>query len=131
MTPGFFYVATPYRGYLEPAGFEYAHNEARLDLAYNVAKRFGARLIDRGVEVFVPVVHWHEMSKLTRADPNNDFWLERCLPFMVAARGIIVGKIPGWDISKGIAFERKFFADAAKPSYLIEELFSELPGSLR
>ena len=108
---GFYYIATPYRAY--PGGME---------AAFKRAAKVTAQMIDAGVEVYSPIVHSHPTSKFVRlAPPEGDFWLERQIPFLQAAAGLIIVCMPGWLDSGGIKFERRFNADAGKPEWLLPE----------
>lgn len=127
---GFWYIATPYRGYMGGhvgSMSLYAH----LELAAAAAFRFTAKLIDHGVEAYSPIAHSHEIGKrVTLAPPNSDFWLDRQLPFMEAAIGCIVAKIPGWDKSAGIKFERDFFDRCMRPVIVMDEHFDAVPVTI-
>lgn len=106
------YLATPYRAH--PDGLEQAFVDA---------KELSARLIDMGFEIYSPIVHSHPIAPLVQsADPNSDFWLERQLPMMHAAWGIIIAKLPGWETSSGMKFELAFFRDAGKQMAWVDPL---------
>lgn len=103
--PAYWYLATPYRGH--PAGFAQAMDDAA---------RWAAWLIDVGVEVYSPIVHSHPAAQYVKtAPPEGDFWLDRQVPFMAAAAGMLVAPLPGWERSSGIAWERQWFGNAGKP----------------
>ncbi len=116
--PGFWYVATPYRGH--PAG---------LEAGFEAACRYTAALMDAGVEVYSPIAHSHPISQFTRADPKSDYWLQRQLPYMAAARGMIIAKIPGWNRSSGIQFEKDWFSARGRPIFILSDpLPDPVPG---
>jgi hypothetical protein len=105
MSEHLWYLASPYRGH--PDGVEQAFVDAT---------KMAAKLLDMGFEVYSPIVHSHPLSFHVESAPQeSDWWLDRQIPFMEASCGIIIGIIPGWDVSKGIAFERDFFKKAGKP----------------
>ncbi len=107
---GFWYLATPYRSH--PNG---------LDAAFDSAVLLTARLIDLGLEIFSPIVYSHVVAKFVlTADQNSHFWLDRQMPMMLASRGIIVGKLPGWKQSSGIRHERHYFREALKPEVFVD-----------
>ncbi len=105
----FWYLASPYRSY--PGSRDEAH-----DAVCVVA----GQLIDLGLEVYSPIAHSHTIANsVFRADPHSSFWLNRQVPFLRAASGILVVKMPGWTDSKGVAFELDFTRLNAKPCYYL------------
>ena len=118
---GFYYVCSPYRSY--PGG---------MDAAFKAAAKFTARLIDAKVEVYSPILHAHHAARYVRlAPPEGDFWLDRQIPFLEAAQGLIIACMPGWLDSSGIRFERTFNADAKKPERLLPVDFAlPLPSGI-
>lgn len=101
----YWYLASPYAKY--PTGHE---------LAFRDIAEVTAHLMERGVYVFSPIVHTHPVSKYVKRASNvdHDFWLNLDRPFMRAAYGCLVAKLPGWDKSRGIAAEIEYFNKAAK-----------------
>lgn len=97
------YLATPYT----------AHTIC-MEVAYKDALWASVRLIDLGLDVFSPVVHFHPMSLRMRERPHS-FWMARCMPFLMAADELLVVQMPGWDRSKGIAEEVRTFEEIGRP----------------
>ena len=117
----FFYVASPYRKYF-----------GGIEMAASVAARLCAELVDRGVEVYSPIVLSHEYARFSKIDPMDARWLIIGRPIMAAAAGIIVLKMPGWDISTGIAGEVIWFRDRGRPIYHLDvPLPDTLHGDLK
>lgn len=117
----FFYVASPYRKYA-----------AGMELAAKHAAQLCAQLVDRGVEVYSPIVLSHEYARYTSIPPDDERWLIIGRPILAAARGIIVLKMPGWDLSEGIAGEMRWFKDRGRPIYKLDvPLPDTLHGDLR
>lgn len=117
----YWYMATPYRRY--PGG---------LDAAAVRAAEFAAQLIDRGVNVYSPIVHSHEIARFTKLSPMDDRWLEIEMAFMRPAKGLIVIKMSCWDTSTGIASERAWFKAMRRPIFILDApLPAELPGGLK
>lgn len=101
------YLATPYTDY--PEGHE---------AAFRDAVAVSAALIDAGLHVFSPVVHFHPISK-AMPPQSHKFWMRQCRPFMIAAGSIKVAQLPGWMESRGVFEEIEFFRRKRKPiSYL-------------
>jgi hypothetical protein len=125
----FWYLATPYRSYLStlfPPG-EDALEEARDEAAW-----LAAQLLDRGVDVFSPIVHSHPIAfYVTSFDGSSDGWLDLQTPYMQAAKGLLIGTFPGWDASRGIAFERRYFEFAEKPIHFVDPDFKSLPVEIQ
>jgi hypothetical protein len=132
---GFFYLATPYRGFIAPK--RHSTGEAwgpamSLQLAFDAAAKLSARLLDAGVDVYSPIAHSHPIAPFVSSfDGYSDKWLSLQEPFMSAAKGLLIGLLPGWDTSSGVAYERRHFAFHEKPEFLLEPDFSIIPGEIR
>lgn len=108
----FVYLASPYTLY--PGG---------LDAAFHAAAREAARLIDAGHRVYCPIAHCHPISLYTADDATDgNFWLERQWPFAVAAAGLVIAKLDGWESSRGVREEWRWFLAAGKPVYRLTPL---------
>lgn len=96
----FWYLASPYSKY--PAGLEAAFQEVC---------RQAALLVHHGIPVYSPIAHTHPIAIHGGTDPlDHGIWLPADLPMMRAAyRGLIVCKMPTWEISYGIGEEIKEF----------------------
>jgi hypothetical protein len=117
----FFYVASPYRKY-----------GAGIEMAARHAAQLCAELVDRGVEVYSPIVLSHEYARYSKIDPMDERWLVIGRPIMAAACGIIVLKMAGWDMSSGVAGEMDWFKQHKRPIYLLDVPLPDLlHGDLR
>ena len=106
----YWYIASPYAGH--PAGIEAAFEE--------VCKAT-ASLLCHGIRVYSPIAHTHPIALYGALDPrDHSIWLPADGPLMQAAVGIIVIKMDGWDVSKGIAHEVKQFQANARPVLYME-----------
>lgn len=102
---GFWYLGTPYSKY---AG--------GTEEAFFRACEIAARLIACKIPVFSPIAHSHPIAELGGLDAlDHGIWLPADRPFMEAAFGLIVGMMPGWKESVGLAHEIEFFREAGKP----------------
>lgn len=99
-TKGFYYLASPYS--LDGVSSEEA-KEAR----YKSAVKCQAYLMESGMHVFSPIAHWHEAQKRMKTHEPK-WWLERCLPFLRDAEGLVVLMLPLWEISGGVRWEIEF-----------------------
>ena len=106
--PALWYLASPYSNY---EGGDAGGRE----LAWLHAAEATALLTRAGVPVFSPIVHSHPLATVCGLDLTHVEWLAADLPFMDAAKGCIVLRLPGWDDSAGVTFEMRYFRDAGKP----------------
>ncbi len=110
MNDGYWYLATPYSKY--PGG---------LDAAFNAACKVAAKLIGKGELIYSPIAHTHPIASKSWLDPSDhDIWLRLDEPLMHGAKGIIVAKLPTWEISFGVAFEIDWFTKAGRPIRYLE-----------
>ena len=101
----YLYLATPYSQY-----------EGGLDCAAAVACRYAGRLIQLGLPIFCPIAHSHgiaEEAGLPYCDHN--IWLPLDRVFIKHAAGLIVLQMAGWEVSRGVRQEIKWFEEAGKP----------------
>lgn len=113
---GFVYLATPYsRRAVDRLGRWSLGQSGQLEAE---ASREVGRLKAAGVSAFSPiaasasVVHatLNPFSIYPKPDPAHDpldaaAWLSWCLPFLAAARAVVVPDLAGWDQSDGIRVE--------------------------
>lgn len=94
----------------------YTSNPEGIEVAYEQAAFLAGHLVNQGVKVFCPIAHGHSISTHAEIDPlNHDLWLGLDEAFMRSAHGLLVAKMPNWEISKGIKLEIDFFAERKKP----------------
>ena len=104
-TDGYWYLASPYSKY--PGGIEVAFQEVCCCAAW---------LLRQGVKVYSPIAHTHPIAMHGCIDPmDHGIWLPVDKPLMQGAVGLIVAKMPTWDISYGIGKEVEEFEVAGKP----------------
>jgi hypothetical protein len=132
---GFFYLATPYRGFIAPK--RHSTGEAwgpamSLQLAFDAAAKLSARLLDAGVDVYSPIAHSHPIAPFVSSfDGYSDKWLSLQEPFMSAAKGLLIGLLPGWCTSSGVAHEWTYFIQHKKPVCLVDPDFISVPGAIQ
>lgn len=104
-TEGFWYLASPYSKY--PDG---------IDEAFQQACMAAGQLVKHGVKVYCPIAHTHAISIHGSVDPwAHDIWMPQDMPFMEAAKGLIVLQMPTWERSRGVMEEIGKFREAGKP----------------
>lgn len=102
---GYWYLASPYEAH--PEGLDQAHQDAC---------EAAGQLMAAGVPVYSPIAHSHCVALWGDLDPiDHELWMKTDRPMMDAAGGLMVVKMPNWEISRGIAEERRVFAEAEKP----------------
>lgn len=92
-----------------------------LDNAFRLIANEMAILVEAGIPAFSPICHSHPIAMYGGIDPrSHDVWLRADEPLMLAAKGLIICKLPGWDESYGIGQEIKAFTNARKPIVYME-----------
>ena len=104
---GIAYLATPYSRY--PRGTSEAFKDA---------SKIAAQLLCAGLKVYSPIAHTHPIAVYGALDLlDHSIWLPFDEAMMEVASVLIVAQLEGWEESKGVAHEVKFFADRGKPIY--------------
>jgi len=102
------YLATPYSRY----------SGGNLDKAFKDAARLAAQLLIAGLKVYSPICHTHPIAIYGALDAlDHSIWIPFDEAMMAAADVLIVAHMDGWDESRGIEHEIKFFEDAGKPIF--------------
>ncbi len=94
----------------------YTQHPEGFKAAWKDACEMSAQLIDAGLNIFSPIVHFHAIAVVAKTSEDAwDFWMARDKPLMEAATGIVVCQTTNWEKSKGIALEIEYFRSANKP----------------
>jgi hypothetical protein len=110
--PGLAYLGTPYTHY--PHGTH---------VAFILACKLVGKLLRAGITAYSPIVHTHMVALYSSIDPlDHEFWMAVDLPMMRAADYLIVAQMAGWEESKGISAEIKFFEREGKPIWDLDPL---------
>lgn len=103
------YLATPYSKYV-----------GGIHLAFIEASRIAAKLLQAGVKIYSPIAHTHPLAIYGNIDPlDHAIWIPFDETMMEACDALVVCEMPGWENSKGIAHEIKFFKNRNKSIYYI------------
>lgn len=106
----FWYLATPYSKYSK--GHEAAFKESCVQAGI---------LLNAGIKVFGPIAHSHPIAEYGNIDKlDYEMFLGLDVPFLNAAKGIIVCKLDGWDKSYGVDWEIKHMQTRNKPVVYME-----------
>jgi hypothetical protein len=104
------YLATPYSKY-----------KKGVDEAFKDAARLTGRLLKMGVKVYSPICHTHPIAIYSLIDPlDHSIWLPFDEAIMAKADAMLVAKMEGWSMSRGIQHEMGFFGAAEKPIYYLD-----------
>ena len=80
------------------------------------------KLMLKGEIVFSPIAHTHWIEYYgTGTGKGHEFWMRQDEPFAKGASKIVVLKIPGWDISKGVKEEIEWAKENNIPVEFMEE----------
>lgn len=105
---GIAYLATPYTRY----------KGGNIERAFKDACKIAAHLLCAGVKVYSPIAHTHPIAIFGALDAlDHAIWLPFDEAIMEVSSVLIVAHMDGWDESRGIEHEVKFFEDAGKPIY--------------
>lgn len=77
-------------------------------------------LMKQGHIVFSPISHSHPISLHIGNSLSHEFWLAQDRFYMNACDECWVAKLPGWEKSKGVAYEIWYFRMACKPVRYLE-----------
>lgn len=84
----------------------YSHKSSTIvDTRYKLAMCCASNLIKKGLFVWSPIVHCHEMAKLYGMPTDAKFWMQYNFDFIRHSEAVFVLKIEGWDKSVGVAEE--------------------------
>lgn len=92
---GFEYWASPYSA-----------GDPEIEQArYEQVERAAVLAIKQGVPAFSPIAYTHHMAVKYMLPRTHDFWRPLNHPMLLAAKRLVIVKLPGWPSSKGLADE--------------------------
>ncbi len=97
---------------------------------FHAAARAAARLMALGEVIFSPIVHGHALHGELPHDlmHRHDFWMQQCLPLLLASTRIKVLPLVGWERSNGISIEMQKAGDRFIPVEIISRKWIEAIG---
>ena len=102
-----YYLASPYSD--APAG------KAR---AFEGVCTIASKLISQGYKIYSPIAHSHSIAYFGGLDPDDyDIWMPLAYEMMKRCDAMIIARLPGWQMSKGIDMEWAYFNKAGKPTF--------------
>jgi hypothetical protein len=97
-------------------GQPYSHPDPAIrQLRYEQGMALCAELARAGKVVYAPIVHWHEIARLHNLPTDYEFWKKICLSILGRSTQLLVAKLSGWELSVGLADERKFAREMGIP----------------
>jgi nucleoside 2-deoxyribosyltransferase len=109
------YLATPYSSW------------ASQHEAFVAASIIGARLLAAGVKVYSPIAHTHPIALYGGLDMlDHSVWMPFDEAMMAVCECLVIARLPGFETSKGIAYEVEVFTAADKPIYELDPHTLEL-----
>ena len=107
---GLFYVGSPY-----------TLHEGGLAMAYRDACKVTAKLISERIHVISPIAHSHGIALHGGLDPtDHGIWMPADEPLMKVCFGLIIAMLPGWENSRGVVEEMRYFHHAKKPIFMLD-----------
>lgn len=111
------YLASPYS----------APRESERELRFRLVCEKAADLMLEGFEVFCPIAHSHPIETLGMDHmEGHDFWLKQDFAILKYCTQLMVYKLPGWTLSRGVAAEIEYANRMGIPVDYIE--FEETPA---
>lgn len=107
---GYWFLGQPYTFFPDGQEASYIHAVKAQD-----------RLAELGIEVYSPIAEMHgAVAICDRHALDGVLWLKRARWKRDRAYGLIVFKLPGWDLSGGLFQEQREFTQDKKPIEYLE-----------
>jgi hypothetical protein len=111
MHMSYVYLASPY-SHPDPAVRRDRHDKAA---------KAAARLMQMGIAVFAPIPHSVAIEAYFNEPESFSFWMGQDLPILGHAERLVVLRLPGWDVSRGVKREIEFATNCDIPIDFIDE----------
>jgi hypothetical protein len=92
------YIASPY---------SHPDDEVREE-NYRIVAEVAAKMIAEGRVVISPIAYGHTLLSFVEMPSDWKFWQNFCLSILAKCDKLIVCRMPGWDVSRGVAEEIEF-----------------------
>lgn len=89
------YLASPY---------SHSNDDIR-EMNYKIVSNIAANMVSEGKVVLSPISYGHNLLNFCNMPSDWEFWYNFCVTFLLKCDELIVVKMPGWDISKGVLEE--------------------------
>ncbi len=107
----YIYLASPYSS---------SHEDVRQQ-RHDAVENLTAQLLSQGFHVFSPIVHCHPMALKYDLPKDIDFWHRYDRMMLSKASMLLVLRLPGWEDSKGVAFEIAVAKELSIPVMFIDQ----------
>jgi hypothetical protein len=106
----FIYLATPY-----------THKDHRIMVArFQMVNKVAAKLMADGKYIFSPISHTHPIAEAGELPRGWEYWAGYDRRMLQTCTKIIVLRLPGWDVSKGVQAEIKIGQEMNIPVEFID-----------
>jgi len=105
------YIASPYS----------SHDPILVERNFRVVTEYCAKRMASGEVLLSPITYGHTLLEFEKMPNDWEFWQNFCLSVLVKCDELRVLKMPGWELSTGVAAEIKFAEDNDIPIEYIEE----------
>lgn len=72
---------------------------------FQFVSKLAAKLCSEGKVVFSPITYGHTLLNFVDMPKDWEFWKNFCLSFLKHSDEIIIFKLPGWELSRGVSAE--------------------------
>ncbi len=84
----------------------YSHpNDDVREMNYKIISKIAAEMVSEGHVVLSPISYGHNLLKFCDMPSDWEFWYNFCVTFLLKCDELMVIKMPGWDISRGVLEE--------------------------
>jgi hypothetical protein len=84
----------------------YSHQEEEVrEMNYKIVSKIAADMVYEGNVVLSPISYGHNLLNFCNMPSDWEFWYNFCVTFLLKCDELIVVKMPGWDISRGVLEE--------------------------
>ena len=87
---------------------------------YLQAAEVTAKLLMKGIHVYSPIVHCHELAVRFTLPGDFAFWKKYNLAMLSKASGLAILELPGWETSRGLSEEIRYANSNSIPLQRIE-----------
>ncbi len=94
----------------------YTHKSAYIQhQRFKVVCAVAAKLMSEGKIIFSPIAHGHPIALVGKLPTDWDYWEKFDKEFLNASESMIVLMLDGWEESKGVQAEIKYFTELNRP----------------
>lgn len=87
----------------------YSHPDDKVrEENYRKVAKLAAKMTSEGHIVMSPIAYGHNLLEFCEIPSDWEFWRNFCIAFLEKCDELIVYKMPGWDLSKGVYEEIEF-----------------------